>query len=819
MRLRVIAPDGSVKEVSLATTVVRMGRNPTCELAFDPAAYPKVSGEHARIECAGGGVVLTPLSRSNKTLLNDLPVETAVAIKVGDRIRLGYSGPTIELLSMEGRASKLVADKPPPPPIRRAVEGQTPRSDSKIVPIAKAAPPTVRLEPTQREEHFGATVQADPHHLGLLRGSLAAERFEIGNGGVIGRDREHVDFLLDHPHVSRLHAFLKADGRDVVLIDQRSANGTFVNGQRIVRPTLLSVGDRIDIGPFSLEFDGSALVSRSRSNNIEMAARNVRRVVTDRATGEPLTLLHDVSLVVRPREFVCLLGPSGSGKTTLLGMLSGRSAPDRGAVQVNGQDLHANFPALKQDIAVVPQRDVLHDSLAVGAALRYTAELRLPPDTRREEIESSVSDILEVVGLTKRRQTLIRHLSGGQVKRASLANELMAKPSLLFLDEVTSGLDEQTDHEMMELFRQVADSGKTVVCITHSLANVEATCHLIVILTEGGRLAFIGTPDEAKAYFGISRLGDVYRKLAERNPEQWQTDFRASPFYVRYVRDRFVNEVEAEQAPAPGNEPLERGAASPVRQAWILTRRYVSIWRGDPQALLAMLGQSLLVALLLGLVFGRLDRVDSPFERVQRSINLLFLLSVACFWFGCNNAAKELVKERVIFSRERDFNLRLDGYLVSKFVVLVLIALVQVALLFGIVHVWCGPPGAAVGQALTLAVLAIAGTALGLLISAFAKTEEVAAALVPVAVMPQIILAGVIAPLSGAAKILATAAVSVYSAENSLEALMPANDLMMLHRDQPSFLLSLAAVCVHVVLFTGATFALLWLRGRTVRSA
>src|SRR5262249_9712358 len=221
--------------------------------------------------------------------------------------------------------------------------------------------------------------------------------------------------------------------------------------------------------------------------------------------------------------------------TTLLSMLSGRTAPDRGAVLVNGEDLHANFVALKQDIAVVPQRDVLHDTLGVGAALRYTAELRLPPDTGRDEIEASVSDLLEVVGLAKRRGTLIRHLSGGQVKRASLANELMARPSLLFLDEVTSGLDEQTDREMMELFRQVADSGKTVVCITHSLANVEATCHLVVTLTEGGRLAFVGTPEEAKAYFGVARLGDVYRKLAGRGPQEWQAAFRASPFFARYV--------------------------------------------------------------------------------------------------------------------------------------------------------------------------------------------------------------------------------------------------------------------------------------------
>ena len=114
----------------------------------------------------------------------------------------------------------------------------------------------------------------------------------------------------------------------------------------------------------------------------------------------------------------------------------------------------------------------------------------------------------------------------------------MCKPSLLFLDEVTSGLDEQTDRDMMDLFRSVADTGKTVVCITHSLANVERTCHLVVILTAGGRLAFVGKPAEALQYFGIQRLGDVYERLAEQPAEHWQQTFRANPLYQRYVGSR-----------------------------------------------------------------------------------------------------------------------------------------------------------------------------------------------------------------------------------------------------------------------------------------
>jgi ABC-type multidrug transport system ATPase subunit/ABC-type multidrug transport system permease subunit len=708
-------------------------------------------------------------------------------LKVGDRIRLGFSGPTVEILGVEAPRSKPVS----------------------------AIKPNAPVEPAMPREGTGATVQAGPQHLNLLRGSLAAQRFEIGSGGIIGREKGAVQFPLDHPHISRQHARLKVKDDRVVLMDLGSANGTHVNGRRIDKPVALNYGDRIDIGPFSLQFDGDALVSRSRSNNIELVGRKLRRVVKDRATGKPLTLLHDIHLVVRPREFVCLLGPSGSGKSTLLGMLSGRNPPDRGAVTVNGEDLYANFAALKQDIAVVPQKDVLHDSLAVGSALRYTAELRLPPDTGRDETESSVSDILDVVGLSKRRATLIRHLSGGQVKRASLANELMARPSLLFVDEATSGLDEQTDREIMELFRQVADSGKTVVCITHNLANVEATCHLVVILTEGGRLAFIGTPDEAKGYFGVARLGDVYRKLGTRVAEEWQTAFRSSPFFSKYVRDRMTVDADSEDKEHEEQGQPDRTGANLFRQTWILIRRYVAVWRGDRQALLAMLGQSLLVALLLGIVFGRLDAVENPLERAQRTVNLLFLLNVSCFWFGCNNAAKELVKERLICTRERDFNLRMDSYFASKFLVLVLIALIQVALLFGIVRVWCGPPGSAVWQALTLVVLATAGTALGLLISALARTEEVAVALVPIAVIPQIILAGVIAPLQGLGKGLAETAITARWGERALEALLPDADLALLRLDRAAYRWQVAMVAGHVLAFAVLTLLALWRQGRT----
>ena len=755
---RMTLPDGRTNALDAEGSTIRLGRDASCEIAVDPLTCPTVSGIHARLGGSDGLFVLIQVSRSNKTLLNDAVVETTSPVKAGDRIKLGYTGPTIELLSIES---------------------------GKLAPVA--AP-----------DGSGRTVQADARHLALLRGTQETKRIDIGKGGVIGRDSQS-QFLLDHPHVSRCHAGLAVDGELAAIADLGSSNGTFVNGRRLTKPARLQPGDRIDIGPFSLQFDGTGLVSRSRSNNIELSASGVKRIVEERTTGKPLTILDDVTLVIRPREFVCLLGRSGSGKSTLLAILSGRSEPHEGVIAVNGEDLYADFEAIKGDIAVVPQKDILHDALAVEAALRYTAELRLPSDTSREEVEASVSDILNIVGLAERRGTLIRHLSGGQIKRASLASELLSRPSLLFLDEVTSGLDEQTDREVMELFRQVADGGKTVICVTHSLANVEATCHLVVILAKEGRLAFVGTPDEAKEYFGVRRLGDVYAQLTEHKSRDWHALFRASPYFQRYVADRRPIEKFVVAGSIAEVTDTKRSGTRLLRQTGILIRRYISILRGDPHALLAMLGRALLIAVLLGLVFGNLADFSNPAERAQRTVNLQLLLAISCFWLGCNAAAKELIKERLIFRRERDFNLRVGAYFASKLLVLAATSILQVALLWGIVQASCRLPGSPALQWLTLSALTVAGTVIGLLISAIARSEEMATALVPIVVIPQIILAGVIAPLNRLARLTAQGFVTVHWGQQALERLLPEGDLALLGKTKEDWRRPLAIVLTHMV--------------------
>jgi len=366
---------------------------------------------------------------------------------------------------------------------------------------------------------------------------LRGQRFDISKGGLLGRDVKVVAFHLDHPHVSRVHAKITCAANELNLSDMGSANGTFHNGLQVTRPIALSPGDTIDVGPFSLDFDGKYLISRSRADNVQLCCSGIDYEVNDNNTGKKIQLLLQIELVFNPGEFVCILGPSGSGKSTLLNLLSGRRLPNKGNVYLNGRDLHRNFAAMKQDLAVVPQSTDLYRSLTVEQSFRFTSELRLPTDLGKDELKAAVDETLQLVGLEQRRHVRISHLSGGQLKRAGLGSELLAEPTLLFLDEVTSGLDEHSDSEMIRLFRSLADRGKTLVCITHNLSHVEDNYHLVAVLTVGGRLAFLGTPGEAMNYFRVKKLADIYLALQTQDPESWATSFLVA-FVVPEVRSR-----------------------------------------------------------------------------------------------------------------------------------------------------------------------------------------------------------------------------------------------------------------------------------------
>jgi ABC-type multidrug transport system ATPase subunit len=605
----------------------------------------------------------------------------------------------------------------------------------------------------------------------LLASALG--RVPLDHGLTVGRDALPGQVVLDHPNVSRRHAAFEIVDGSVMLHDLGGTNGTYVNGARLRGAHSLVPGDRIDIGPFKLTFDGTALTRAWRVGNAELLVQGVSYdVQCGRTSAFPQRVLNAASLRILPSEFVCIIGANGSGKSTLINILAGRAFPSEGTVLLNDVDLHANFAALKQDIAFVPQQDVLHEQLTLRQALGYAARLRLPPDTSAAQRRAAVDDAVRSVDLFDRLDQRVGSLSGGQKKCASLASEILNRPSVLLLDEVTSGLDESTDWEIMRLLRRLADEGMTIVVVTHTLANVTEFCDRIICMGGHGHPTFIGAPAEVLDFFAVRRLGEVFNRVDELGAEHWRARFEQT------ARAR-LNAPSDAAAPRRGlRRPHASRLVPPsriVNQTAILLHRNTRLLLADRRTLVMAAVQSALIGGLIGYAFGTFGAGQ---ERVIAENALLLLLSLSAIWLGCNAASKEIVGELAIYRREHDINLSTAAFVGAKFLVSSVFTILQLAVVFMLVAVLAETiPGDRVDQFLLLTIGAMAGTAIGLLISAVSNTRDQATTIVPLALVPQLLLAGVLVPsLPHMAEQAAKVAVSGYWLTEAMKSVFIAAD-------------------------------------------
>lgn len=231
-------------------------------------------------------------------------------------------------------------------------------------------------------------------------------------------------------------------------------------------------------------------------------------------------LLSEITLSVKPGEFVCVLGPSGSGKTTLMRALLGQLAPDHGEIRFGSLRVSGDARVLSGLVGYVPQKEIVHDALPVARALYYAAKLRLPPALRSEEVARRINTVAGDVGISHRLDTPVAKLSGGESKRVGLAVELLALPRILIVDEATSSLDPASDARIMHLLSEYAKSHNiTVLCVTHHLENAKLADRLVVLAS--GRLVWSGGAKEALEHFGAQSLSDIYVLLEDLPVEQW----------------------------------------------------------------------------------------------------------------------------------------------------------------------------------------------------------------------------------------------------------------------------------------------------------
>lgn len=472
---------------------------------------------------------------------------------------------------------------------------------------------------------------------------------------------------------------------------------------------------------------------RARAEANEPTGRRVDVVGIDHHVGGR-QVLHGISLSIGRGELVALAGGSGAGKTTLLQVMAGLRRPTAGTVLHDG--VPVDQTAGGATVGYVPQDDIIHRELPLGRTLRFAAALRLPRGTTRDEIRQAVATTLHDLHLSDRADVAVGALSGGQRKRASTAVELLARPRLLLLDEPTSGLDPATASEVLAVLRGLTRQGVTVVLTTHGTADIEA-CDRVVFLAKEGHLAFSGTPTEAKAYFDVPALTDVYRRLADdATPAIWG--------------DRFtMRRRPPDQPPRGGPEPRTRSIRA-ARQWALLTRRAAEIMSRNRLTLAVLLGSPVLVTAMMAVLFPA-GALDAPDPGSIGPAQTVFWIAFAGFFFGLTFGLLQIVGELTIFGRERFAGVGIGAYVLSKIVVLApLLALVSAALL-GVLRVLDRLPALGGSTYLSLFVTlfleSLAALALGLLASASVADAAQATLALPMLCFPQVLFAGAVVPV------------------------------------------------------------------------
>lgn len=565
----------------------------------------------------------------------------------------------------------------------------------------------------------------------------------------IGRNTDN-DIVIPDVLASRHHATLVQSPTGTEIRDNRSINGTFVNGSR-VESAVLHEGDTVTIGNVDLVFRGGMLVRRTETAADTITGGLDVHGVTWTIEGNK-TLLHNISLTARPGTLTAVIGPSGAGKSTFARLVAGYTHPTEGTVAFEGHDIHAEYASLRSRIGMVPQDDVVHGQLTVEQALLFAAELRLPPDTNKDDRERVVAQVLEELEMTQHRKTRVDRLSGGQRKRASVAMELLTGPSLLILDEPTSGLDPALDRQVMTMLRQLADAGRVVLVVTHSLSYLDV-CDQVLLLAPGGKTAFCGPPSQIGAAMGTTNWADIFSGVA-RDPDA---------AYQRYI---------AATGPTPPQPPAQTPAdlGNPTRTS--VRRQFSTIARRQMRLIISDRGYFIFLAFLpfimgvlslsvpgdvgFGVPVPAIQGGEAPNEPGQ----ILVLLNVGAIFMGTALTIRALIGERAIFLREQAVGLSTTAYLMAKVFVFAAFAVLQSAIVVAInIYGKKWGPGAVTRGAVIpnrtlelfvdMAACCVAAAMVGLALSALAKSNEQIMPLLVIAIMSQLVFQGGMIPVTG----------------------------------------------------------------------
>ncbi|MFF3074409.1 FHA domain-containing protein [Kitasatospora sp. NPDC057904] len=756
-----------------------IGRNPQSDFPFDDA---RVSWHHGTMSFNGTGWQLDDHGSTNGTYVAGARTQQAqlfpgAVVNLGNPEngpRLSFSAPVQSAAPQAPAWHEAATSRSNAPAPQQAAQQQAWGQQAQDpyqqqpepwaaqqqggLPQQQAAQPPFPQQQGFPAQQQGFTPQPQPPHGGggggpqptMIRNLTSAMRTVR-----IGRALDN-DIVVSDLQVSRHHAELRQlpDGR-YEIVDLGSHNGIFLNGQQVQRQ-LMGPQDRLTVGHSSFVLVGDQLQEFVDDGAVSFSARHLTVEVEHK--GAKKILLNDVSFGVPEKSLVAVIGPSGSGKSTLLRALTGYRPADRGEVLYDGRNLYKQFAELRSRIGLVPQSEILHRELTVRKGLKYAAQLRFPGDTEARERDARIDEVLYELRLDKRADNKITALSGGQQKRVSVALELLTKPSLIFLDEPTSGLDPGMDREVMQMLRGLADDGRTILVVTHSVAEL-ALCDRLLVMAPGGSVAYFGPPDEALHFFGYETWADVFQAFENYPDHDWAGRYRGSVHYQQYsaptVEAGEVQHVQVAQEAIKPPKPQSWGS-----QLWTLMRRYMSVLASDR----GFLALSVLLPAVIGAVSVLIPNEPglAPNPKSQLHLNngaatILLILAIGACFSGAANSVRELIKERAIYERERATGLSRSAYMMSKIIVLGIFSVIQGAIISAVgflprklpAHGLIVANTPLVEMTIGMILLSFAAMMFGLMISALVKTAEKTMPLLVMFAIIQVVFTGCLFQIFG----------------------------------------------------------------------
>jgi ABC-type multidrug transport system ATPase subunit len=470
--------------------------------------------------------------------------------------------------------------------------------------------------------------------------------------------------------------------------------------------------------------------------------------------GTRRTLLADINFKIERGKFIAVIGASGCGKSTLIKSLAGLIKPSAGDIRFAGEPVHRLNAELPLAIGYLPQFAAFHETFTVHENLATAAALRLPPSVSNERRAMWMNHITELARIGPLLQQEYRTLSGGQMRRMALAEELIGDPAFLLLDELTSGLDAFSDQEMMNWLRDLAHRmDKTVVLVTHSTNNL-GCCDAIMFLQKG-RLVHFGDYHSLLESRGVESIAELFglyqRQEIEPHPKNsWEQE-------IEDGAEESSPETCVRSLPPPGGF---------TQLPTLLARQAKLFWREKGQlvlhvalivtfpALVAVFATSGLPQVrsqtlsletnILRTLHDQLSYLKESFQAASLISGLAMFQVILLTLIGANNGAREISKERGILSKELRAGLSPVAYVGVKFLQISLLCAIQALWMAWFVKTICGFPGELLDQFAILFGTTLAMSTTCLAISAASPSPERASLLA-------IYLVGFQLPLSGAA--------------------------------------------------------------------